>query len=153
MKSIHIMAALAIGAMLPFAESTALELDTGGKTQAELNAETVMRCQDQMGEFGSAAINICVEADREAFIQLAEYPDEVASIVRRCNRVMYKAGWSMIKTCSDRDIAARDALQGYPEQNAETIEACLASEGRYGYAKVQKCVDAKIAEAGESDGE
>jgi len=153
MKSFHTIVVIAIGVMLPLVESTALELDTGGKTQAELNAETVIRCQQQMGEFGNDAVSICVKSDREAMMQLAEYPDEVAAIVRRCNRVMYKAGWSMIKTCSDRDIAARDALQGYPERYAQTIEACRASEERYGYAKVQKCVDAQIAEAGESDRE
>jgi hypothetical protein len=143
-KSLHTIVAVAIGVLLPFTKPFALELDTGGKTEAELNAETVVRCQYQMGEFGNEAINICVKSDREAREQLAEYPDEVADIVRRCNRVMHKAGWSMIKTCSDRDIAARDALQGYDDQHAETIEACRASEGRYGYAAVQKCVDAQI---------
>jgi len=153
MKSFHIIAAIAIGAMLPFIESAALELDTGGKTQAELNAETVIRCQQQMGEFGNDAVGICVKSDREAMMQLAEYPDEVADIARRCNRVMYKAGWSMIKTCTDRDIAARDALQDYPEQNAADVEACRASEGRYGHAEVKKCVDARISAAGESDGQ
>ena len=153
MKIFRTIIAVAMGAMLPLTSTPALELNTGGKTEAELNSETVIRCQYQMGEFGNVAINICIEADREARKLLAGYPDEVADIVRRCNRVMYKAGWSMIKSCSDNDIAARDALKNYPERHAEIIEACRASEGRYGDFKVQKCVDKQIAETGGSDGE
>jgi hypothetical protein len=152
MKISRFIVMVAAGVALPLT-CAAVELNTGGKTEAELNAEMVVRCQYQMGEFGNVAIGIGVESEREARKLLATYPEEVASIVRRCNRVMEKAGWSMIKTCSDKDIAARDALAQYPAQHAETIEACRAREGRYGHAKVKRCVDDQLAGGGGSDGE
>jgi len=152
MKLSRFIVVVAAGVAVPLT-CVALELNTGGKTEAELNTEMVVRCQYQMGEFGNVAIGICVDAEREARKVLATYPEEVASIVRRCNRVMYKAGWSMIKTCSDKDIAARDALEKFPARHADTIEACQASEGRYGYAKVKRCVDERLAGDGGSDGE
>ena len=150
MEALRFFAAVFAGAILPLT-LCAVELDTGGKSEAELNSEIVIRCQYQMGEFGSEAIDACVKDERKARELLADYPDEVADIVKRCNRVMRKAGWSMIKNCSDRDIAALEALREYPQQHTDAIEACFSELGRYGYDKVKRCADARIAEEGASE--
>ncbi len=153
MKRFQLIVVIAIGVTLPFVESAALDLDTGGRTLDDVKADAVPRCLLQMGEFGTDAVSMCVESEHKALMQLAEYPDDVADIVGRCNRVMRRSGWSMIKKCSDRDIAARDALRYYPVEYAADVEACDARVGRDGYAQVQECVDARIAGAGESGSE
>lgn len=131
-------------AMIP-GEATAVELYAAGKTDAEIRTEIVIRCQQQMGEFGTEAVSICIDAEHRSRAQLAEYPDETFDIVRRCNRVMYRAGWNRIKLCSDKDIAARDALLAYPQKHAELIAGCRDELGRYGHAEVKQCVDERLA--------
>lgn len=129
---------------------SAVELYAAGKSDAEIRTEIVIRCQGQMGEFGSEAVDICVKAENSSREQLAEYPDEYFEIVRRCNRTMYKAGWNRIKLCSDKDIAARDALQAYPQEHTELIASCRDQVGRYGQHEVKECVDDKLAASGET---
>jgi hypothetical protein len=141
---------ITLGVMLMPGAAKSVELYAPGKTDAEIRTEIVIRCQSQMGEFGSEAIDICVQAEHESRKQLAGYPDEYFEIVRRCNRVMYRAGWNRIKLCSDKDIAARDALAAYPPVHAELIANCQDQVGRYGYNEVKKCVDDKLAASGES---
>lgn len=138
---------IVLGAVVAPGMAPAVELNTAGKTDAELNKEMVIRCQHQMGEFGNEAISICIESEREARKLLADYPDQYADIVRRCYRVMQKAGWSMIKTCSDSDIAAREALNGYPESALEALDYCREKVGRYGHYEVKQCVDKRIVES------
>lgn len=139
-----------LGAMLMPGTATSVELYAAGKTDAEIRTEIVIRCQTQMGEFGSEAIDVCVKAEHDSRKALAEYPDEYFEIVRRCNRVMYRAGWNRIKLCSDKDIAARDALAVYPPEHTEMIADCRNRFGRYGHNEVKECVDEKLAESGES---
>ena len=146
-KSIILMT---LGIMLTPGAAVSVELYAAGKTEAEIRTEIVIRCQGQMGEFGSEAIDICVKAENSSREQLAEYPDEYSEIVRRCNRTMYKAGWNRIKLCSDKDIAARDALQAYPQEHTELIATCRDQFGRYGHNEVKVCVDEKLAASGES---
>jgi hypothetical protein len=138
----------ALVAMSLFTSAYSVELNTGGKGQAEVNREIVIRCQYQLGEFGNVAINMCVESEKQALKELADYPDEVADIVSRCNRVMEKGGWGMIKRCSDMDIAAKSALLDYPERYEQVIAECRGKVGRYGHNEVKKCVDEQVAEPG-----
>ncbi|UCD67813.1 MAG: hypothetical protein JSW48_13465 [Betaproteobacteria bacterium] len=139
-----------LGVMLIPGTAQTVELYAAGKSDAEIRTEIVIRCQSQMGEFGTEAVDICVQAEHESREQLAEYPDEYFEIVRRCNKVMYRAGWNRIKLCSDKDIAARDALAAYPQVHAELIATCQSQVGRYGHNEVKKCVDEKLAASGES---
>ena len=141
---------MTLGIMLTPGAAIAVELYAADKSEAEIRTEIVIRCQGQMGEFGSEAIDICVQAENASRKQLAEYPDEYFEIVRRCNRVMYRAGWNRIKLCSDKDIAARDALQAYPPVHADLIANCEDQFGRYGHNEVKVCVDEKLAASGES---
>ena len=141
---------VAAGALLMPVTASAVELYAAGKSDAEIRTEIVIRCQGQMGEFGSEAIDICVRAENASREALAEYPDEYFEIVRRCNRTMYKAGWNRIKLCSDKDIAARDALDAYPPTHADLIDSCRDQVGRYGHNEVKVCVDEKLAAADES---
>ncbi|UCH46617.1 MAG: hypothetical protein JSU95_10870 [Betaproteobacteria bacterium] len=143
------IAIVTLALMLMPGAASAVELYAGGKTDAEIRTEIVIRCQSQMGEFGTEAISICIDAEHKSRAELQEYPDEFFDIVRRCNRVMYKAGWNRIKLCSEKDIAARDALADYPQEHAELIAGCRDEMGRYGHAKVKQCVDEQLAASNE----
>ncbi len=142
---IQTIVSAAFGAALLPVSASAVELYAAGKSEAEIRTEIVIRCQQQMGEWGVEAIDICVKAEHESRRELEEYPDEFFDIVRRCNRVMYRGGWSRIKLCADKDIAARDALAAYPQEHAELIANCQDKVGRYGYVEVKKCVDEQLA--------
>jgi len=129
----------------------AVELYADGKSEADVRADSVVRCQHQMGEFGAEAIDICVQGEDAARAELAAYPDEFFDIVRRCSRMMYQAGWTRIKRCSDNDIQARDALAAYPRKQAALIAECREKVGQYGQAQVKACVDEHIARSAEDD--
>lgn len=137
------------GLMLLPGAASAVELYAAGKSEAEIRTEIVIRCQGQMGEFGTEAVDVCVRAENASREQLAGYSDEYFEIVRRCNRVMYKAGWNRIKLCSDKDIDARNALAEYPQEHAELIAGCRDQVGRYGQNEVKQCVDEKLAASGQ----
>ncbi len=145
------IAIITIAALLMPGAARSVELYAAGKTDAEIRTEIVIRCQSQMGEFGTEAVTICIDAEHESRKQLSEYPDETFEIVRRCNRVMYRAGWNRIKLCSDNDIAAKDALTAYPQEHAELIAGCRDAVGRYGHAEVKQCVDEQLAASDEND--
>ena len=143
-KTELIAAAIALMVGLP-GVSDAVELYAGGKTEAEISTEIVIRCQYQIGEFGNVAVEMCIQSEHEARRELAAYPEETAEIVLRCTRTRYKAGWGMIKLCADKDLAAQAALQNYAPEHQSIIEACHDKVGLYGPAEVKECVDKQIA--------
>ena len=134
-------------ATLP-AGAGAVELYTQGKSEADLRADSVVRCHNESGEFGAEAIEICVQAESAARAELAQYPDDVSDIVMRCNTQLYGAGWTRIKYCADRDIQARQALATYPTQDAALIAQCRQKVGADGEAQVKRCVDEQSGKAG-----
>lgn len=140
-----LMVAVICGVFLAPSASLAVELYTGGKSEAELNSEMVIRCQYQMGEFGAEGIDVCIKGERAAFAELGDYPDETADIVKRCTRVMYKAGWAMVQLCSDKDIAARSTLSAYSANYPDIVETCTQKVGRYGHHQIMQCVDEQIS--------
>jgi hypothetical protein len=132
------------------AGASAVELYTQGKSEADLTADSVVRCHYQSGEFGAEAIEICVQAESAARAQLERYPEEVSDIVMRCNRELYQAGWTRIQYCADKDIEARKALSGYPPAQAALIAQCRQDVGIGGDARVKQCVDEQTNRSGES---
>jgi len=142
----HLIVVVALGIGLLPNSSIAVKINTGGKSEAELNSEMVIRCQYRMGEFGNEGVDTCVKAEREARVALADYPDEFEDIVRRCYREMSQAGWDMVQMCSDKDAAARDALESYPAEHEDIVDACTDEFGRGGYHRVKRCADKQIAE-------
>ena len=134
-------------ALLP-AGAAAIELYTQGQSEADLRADSVVRCHNESGEFGAEAIEICVQAEIAARAELAQYPDDVSDIVMRCNTQLYGAGWTRIKFCADRDIQARQALAAYPSQKAALIAQCRQEVGANGDAQVKQCVDERSGAAG-----
>ena len=143
---LQFIVAVVLGISLVPNASIAVELSTGGKSEAELNTEMVVRCQYQMGEFGNEGIQVCIEGEREARVALAGYPDELEDIVKRCYRAMRKAGWGMVQTCSDRDIAARDKLESLSAEYPEIVEQCTDKMGAQGYDRVKRCAVKMIAQ-------
>ena len=136
-------------ATLP-AGAAAVELYTQGKSEADLRADSVVRCHNESGEFGAEAIEICVQAESAARAELANYPGDTADIVLRCNKQLYPAGWTRIKFCADRDIQARQALTTYPSKAAALIAQCRQKVGADGDARVKQCVDERSGQAGDA---
>ena len=73
---------------------------------ADLKAEIVYRCYNQMGEFGAEGVRVCVDEELSAMNALSSYPQEAAEIVQRCTRRLQGIGWEMVKSCADKEIAA-----------------------------------------------
>ena len=113
-------------------------------TWAEPTDEVVDRCLYQVGEFGAAMVQACVDQDLLAARSLSQYPEEVKEIVARCTRHMQKNGWSMVKACADQDIEAAAALAGYAKEHEALVERCQTQIGEYGAAKVKACADREI---------
>ena len=126
--------------------SHALELGSGKETDADINSEIILRCQYQLGEFGLATVNACIETEHNARKALSGYPEETADIVGRCIRSRYDVGWEMIKKCADNDIAADAALRVYSPEHEDAIRACRDKIGQDRHAEVKKCVDGLLAE-------
>ena len=145
-----ILAAAMTVTALPI-RALAIELYTEGKSEADLRADSVVRCHNQSGEFGAEAIEICVQAESAARSQLAQYPDDVSDIVMRCNKQFYPAGWTRIKYCADKDIQARKALAAYPPQQAALIAQCRQDVGADGDAQVKQCVDERSNQTGKDN--
>lgn len=73
---------------------------------ADLKAEIVYRCYNQMGEFGAEGVRVCVDGELSAMKALSSYPQENGEIVQRCTRRLQSIGWEMVKSCADKEIAA-----------------------------------------------
>jgi hypothetical protein len=150
-KQYMTMLAVATAVVALPASTLAVELYTGGKSEADIRADSVVRCHNESGEFGAEAIEICVQAESAARAALAQYPDEVSDIVIRCNTQLYMAGWTRIKYCADNDIRARESLSAYPQQQADLIAQCRKDVGGDGDARVKQCVDERSSQPGKNE--
>jgi len=108
---------------------------------ADSREAIVLACHYEMGEFGVAAVQRCIESETSALTALSRYPEPARAIVARCERDLPQHAWESVKTCVDQDLAAEEALQRYPVQRQSSIEACRNQLGRQGAAKVKACVD------------
>ncbi len=141
----HAIAALATSLALASAVQ-AVELGSQNDTGADVYSEIVIRCHYQMGEFGSAAVNMCIGSEHEARDALSRYPEETTEIVWRCIRAMYDVGWGMIKNCSDNDIVAQKDLRTYSPEFEAVISACRDKVGQNRHSDIKNCVDAQLAQ-------
>jgi len=121
-----------------------------GETEEELNAQMVVRCHYQMGEFGNAGVHACIQNERDARLALAGYPDELEGIVAQCYRTMRLAGWGKVKMCTDTDVAARDALASYATKYPDIVATCEEKLGKFGHNEVKQCADEQIAKQAQS---
>lgn len=145
----RLMVAVALGVIALPNLAGAVDVHTG-ETEQELNAQMVVRCQYQMGEFGNAGLHACIKSEREARVALAGYPDELGDIVGRCYRMMRMAGWDSVKLCSDRDVSAQAALVSYSTEYTDIVAMCQENVGEFGHDQVKQCADKQIAKQTES---
>jgi SepF-like predicted cell division protein (DUF552 family) len=113
--------------------------------EADLKEEIILRCHNEMGEFGVEMVQHCIEAENAALKDVSSYPANAAAIVSRCKRYARDRGWAMVKVCVDQDIAAAAALDHYPAEHAAVIEQCRTEVEKQGPAKVKACVDQRLA--------
>ena len=145
----RLMVAVALGVIVLPNLAGGVDVHTG-ETEQELNAQMVVRCQYQMGEFGNAGMHACIRSEREARAALADYPNELGDIVGRCYRTMRMAGWDSVKLCSDTDVSARAALASYSTKYTDIVAMCQESAGEFGHDQVKQCADQQIAKQTES---
>jgi hypothetical protein len=119
-----------------------------GSEEADLREAIVLACHYEMGEFGVAAVQDCIESETTALTALSAYSDPAKPIVTRCTRDMQHHGWAMVKACVDQDLAAEDALQHYPSEYQSLLASCRAQLGKQGATKVRACVDQKVSAQG-----
>jgi hypothetical protein len=110
---------------------------------ADENDDIVNGCTFSNAEFGTVAIQICIEDNQAARAAVSQYPKEVQEIVARCVRGR-EMGWSMVKLCIDKDIEAEAALANYGTEHDASMEICRTEFGRRGAARVKACVDQAI---------
>jgi hypothetical protein len=108
---------------------------------ADLNDEAVDRCMLEVGEFGNAMVQTCIEEDLAAAKALTTYPRSARETVARCTELNKPRGWSVIKTCVDREMEADVALDAYAKKNPAVVQKCLDRMGAQGAVKVKECVD------------
>ena len=113
----------------------------------DIKDEVVIRCHYYMGEFGSQAVEACIEDDLAAERALSQYPQETRKTIARCAQRKRQNGWAMIKQCVDRDLEAEAAITKYPEEHTTLIAKCQEEVGRYGPARVKECADRQIEAA------
>jgi len=113
--------------------------------EADLKEEIVLRCHNEMGEFGVELVRNCIEAENAALKYVSSYPPGAEAIVARCKRYAHDRGWETVKLCIDQDVAAAAALGRYPAEHAAVIDQCRAEVEKQGPAKVKSCVDQRIA--------
>jgi len=110
----------------------------------EANAEVVDRCIQQIGEFGTEAIEVCVTQELAAQKALSGYPPEHKGTINRCTQRMQQGGWWMVKACVDQDIEATAALAHYAPAHKALIERCQKQVGEQGAAPVKACVELEL---------
>jgi hypothetical protein len=114
---------------------------------ADENDDIVNGCSFSNAEFGTVAIQICIEDNQAARAAVAQYPESAKDIVARCVRGR-ELGWSMVKLCIDKDIEAEAALANYATEHDSDVKACKTEFGRRVAARVKACVDQATEAAG-----
>ena len=113
---------------------------------ADDNDDIVNGCNFSNAEFGTVAIQICIQDNQAARAAVAQYPEAAKDIVTRCVRGR-ELGWSMVKRCIDNDIQAEAALATYGREHDDLMAMCKTEFDRRGATRIKSCVDHAI-EAG-----
>jgi len=72
--------------------------------QADLTQEITLRCMYDMGEFGEAGMQACVQSDLDAVAALRQYPPEAQEVIARCVQSQWTRGYAMVRQCVDRAL-------------------------------------------------
>lgn len=126
----------------------AVDVSVPQRREEDVNADIVTRCYYEMGEFGNAGLDMCVQSEKKQRETLAAYPDDTEQVVRRCIVDFYIGGWQRIRSCVDADLAAEKALKMYSAEHAAVIANCMRRLDFSGYAAVKTCVDEQLERAG-----
>jgi hypothetical protein len=115
------------------------------KDKAELTQEVTLRCIHEMAEFGSDAVQVCMQSDMDAADALTRYPPEAQPVVDRCLKSLWTRGYTMVQVCVQQDLDAAAKLAALAPEHAATVEACREKVGAQGAAHVERCVRATLA--------
>jgi len=115
-------------------------------TAADEYDDIVNGCNFFNAEFGTTAIQICIDENVAARSAVLQYPEEVREIVARCSRGR-EAAWVMVKRCIDNDIMAEAALTNYGREYDAAMVKCETEHGHRGAATIKACVDLEFEAA------
>jgi hypothetical protein len=118
---------------------------TVGAARSQVLDEITKRCQADMGQFGEAMVQACVDQDLKSLRELNSYQEAHTPILERCLFQMGEQGYALVQDCVDQDIAALEAMSAYPEEHQTIVKLCDRQKGQYGHAVVKACVDQDIA--------
>ncbi len=131
-----VMSRLCLAAMLAL---------TPGAARSQVLDEITKRCQAEMGQFGAAMVQACVDQDLTSLRKLNTYQEAHTPILERCLFQKRAQGYALVQDCVDQDIAALEAMITYPEKHLTIIKLCDRQQGQYGHAVVKACADQDIA--------
>ena len=124
---------------------TLLLLSPWTAARADLNEDAVNRCMYEVGEFGNAMVQTCVEQDVAAAKQLMTYPRNARESIARCTEKLQLRGWSTVKACVDKELEAGAALDALGSEHAAVLQKCQERMAEQGAAKVKECVDREVS--------
>jgi hypothetical protein len=123
---------------------TVLLLSLGSAARADVNEDAVNRCMYEVGEFGNAMVQTCVEQDIAAAKQLTTYPRAARQTIAHCTEKLQLRGWLTVKMCVDKELEAGAALDAYEKEHASVVQRCQQQLGEQGAVKVKECVDREV---------
>ena len=123
---------------------TMLLLGPWSAARADINDEAVNRCMYEVGEFGNAMVQTCIEQDVSAAKQLMTYPRAAREAIARCTEKLQVRGWPTVKTCVDKELEAEAALDVYDKEHPSAVQRCQQQLGEQGAVKVKECVDREV---------
>ncbi len=85
---------------------------TRAQDKSDLTQSVVSGCIYQVGEFGEAAVQMCIRTELAAAAALEAYPPQVRPIVDRCSDAYAMYGYGMIENCVKRELAAAKESAG-----------------------------------------
>jgi len=91
--------------VLLFESGVAVSASNGIPTDpADLTQEITLRCMYDMGEFGEAGMQACVQSDLDAVEALKQYPPQAQDLIARCVEAQWTRGYAMVQQCVDRAL-------------------------------------------------
>ena len=91
--------------VLVFASGAAVSASNGIPTDpADLTQEITLRCMYEMGEFGEAGMQACVQSDLDAVEAMRKYPPQAQDLIARCVDAQWTRGYATVQQCVDRAL-------------------------------------------------
>lgn len=103
---------------------TLLSACFAASAQADRTDAAYDRCVNEVGEFGNAMVQNCIEYEIAAARALESYPPAAKEAIAWCSGRLQARGWQMVQVCVDNEMHAADALEKYGAEHDALIDRC-----------------------------